>query len=332
MPCFYAAGNAITIVKDATRVHRPLAIALMGPTASGKTGVAVELVQRLPLEIISVDSALVYRGMDIGTAKPDAETLRMAPHRLIDIRDPSEVYSVAEFRDDALRGMEAIRARGNTPLLVGGTMLYFRALQQGLSDLPGADSGVRAQLEAEAREKGWQAMHTRLRRVDPQSAARIHPNDPQRIQRALEVYELSGLPLSELCAAGRQAPPAYRFLKIILAPEQRKVLHERIRQRFELMLAQGFLDEVQRLRARRDLNPGLPSMRAVGYRQAWEYLGGELSEEEWVERAVIATRQYAKRQLTWLRSESECHWIDPLRENAVARIRFLINRTGAAAT
>ena len=304
----------------------------MGPTASGKTGVAVELVQRLPLEIISVDSALVYRGMDIGTAKPDAETLRMAPHRLIDIRDPSEVYSVAEFRDDALREMEAIRARGNTPLLVGGTMLYFRALQQGLSDLPGADSGVRAQLEAEAREKGWQAMHTRLRRVDPQSAARIHPNDPQRIQRALEVYELSGLPLSELCAAGRQAPPAYRFLKIILAPEQRKVLHERIRQRFELMLAQGFLDEVQRLRARRDLNPGLPSMRAVGYRQAWEYLGGELSEEEWVERAVIATRQYAKRQLTWLRSESECHWIDPLRENAVARIRFLINRTGAAAT
>jgi tRNA dimethylallyltransferase len=304
----------------------------MGPTACGKTGVAVELVQRLPLEIISVDSALVYRGMDIGTAKPDAETLRIAPHRLIDIRDPSEVYSAAEFRDDALREMEAIRVRGNTPLLVGGTMLYFRALQQGLSDLPGADSGVRAQLEAEAREKGWQAMHTRLRRVDPQSAARIHPNDPQRIQRALEVYELSGLPLSELCAAGRQAPPAYRFLKIILAPEQRKVLHERIRQRFELMLAQGFLDEVRRLRARRDLNPGLPSMRAVGYRQAWAYLEGELSQEEWVERAVIATRQYAKRQLTWLRSESECHWIGPPRENAVARIRFLINRTGAAAT
>ncbi|MEA3242746.1 MAG: tRNA (adenosine(37)-N6)-dimethylallyltransferase MiaA [Pseudomonadota bacterium] len=304
----------------------------MGPTASGKTGVAVELVQRLPLEIISVDSALVYRGMDIGTAKPDAETLRIAPHRLIDIRDPSEVYSVAEFRDDALREMEAIRARGNTPLLVGGTMLYFRALQQGLSDLPGADSGVRAQLEAEAREKGWQAMHTRLRRVDPQSAARIHPNDTQRIQRALEVYELSGLPLSELCAAGRQAPPAYRFLKIILAPEQREVLHQRIRQRFELMLAQGFLDEVRRLRAGRDLNPGLPSMRAVGYRQAWAHLEGELSQGEWVERAVIATRQYAKRQLTWLRSESDCHWIDPPKENAVARIRFLINRTGAAAT
>ena len=313
-------------------MHRPLAILLMGPTASGKTGVAVELVQHLPLEIVSVDSALVYRGMDIGTAKPDAETRRIAPHGLIDIRDPSEVYCAAEFRQDALREMEAIRARGKLPLLVGGTMLYFRALQQGLSDLPAADTGVRAQLAAEAREQGWQAMHARLRRVDPRSAARIHPNDPQRIQRALEVHELSGSSLSELCAAGRQAPPAYRFLKIILAPEQRKVLHGRIRQRFDIMLAQGFLDEVRRLRARCDLNPGLPSMRAVGYRQAWEYLDGELSEGEWVERAVIATRQYAKRQLTWLRSESDCHWIDPLKEDAVARIRFLMNRTGAAAT
>jgi len=304
----------------------------MGPTASGKTAVAVELVQHLPLEIVSVDSALVYRGMDIGTAKPDAETRCIAPHGLIDIRDPSEAYCAAEFRQDALREMEAIRARGKLPLLVGGTMLYFRVLQQGLSDLPAADTGVRAQLAAEAREQGWQAMHARLRRVDPRSAARIHPNDPQRIQRALEVYELSGSSLSELCAAGRQAPPAYRFLKIILAPEQRKVLHGRIRQRFDIMLVQGFLDEVQRLRARRDLNPGLPSMRAVGYRQAWEYLDGELSEGEWVERAVIATRQYAKRQLTWLRSESDCHWIDPLKEDAVARIRFLMNRTGAATT
>jgi tRNA dimethylallyltransferase len=310
-------------------MHRALVILLMGPTASGKTGAAVELVQHLPLEIVSVDSALVYRGMDIGTAKPDTETLRVAPHRLIDIRDPSEVYSAAEFRNDALREMDAIRAHGNTPLLVGGTMLYFRALQQGLSDLPAADTGVRAQLEAEAREKGWQAMHARLRRIDPQSADRIHPNDPQRIQRALEVYELSGLSLSELCAAGRQAPPAYRFLSIILAPEQREVLHERIRQRFELMLAQGFLDEVRRLRARRDLNPGLPSMRAVGYRQAWEYLEGRLSEDEWVERAVIATRQYAKRQLTWLRGESGCHWIDPLKDDTVARIRLLINRAAA---
>ncbi|MEN8800908.1 MAG: tRNA (adenosine(37)-N6)-dimethylallyltransferase MiaA [Thiogranum sp.] len=312
-------------------MNRPLAILLMGPTASGKTGAAVELVQHLPLEIISVDSALVYRGMDIGTAKPDTETLRIAPHRLIDIRDPSEVYSAAEFREDALREMAAIRARGNMPLLVGGTMLYFRVLQQGLSDLPAADSGVRAQLEAEARDMGWQAMHDRLRRVDPQSAARIHPNDPQRIQRALEVYELSGSPLSELYAGGRQTPPAYRFLKIILAPEQRKVLHERIQQRFDIMLKQGFLEELRGLRARWDLDPGMPSMRAVGYRQAWQYLEGELPEGEWVERAVIATRQYAKRQLTWLRSESACHRIDPLKDDAVARIRFLVNRTGAVA-
>jgi len=307
-------------------MNRPLAVLLMGPTASGKTGVAVELVQHLPLEIVSVDSALVYRGMDIGTAKPGAETLRIAPHRLIDIRDPSEAYCAAEFRQDALREMEAIRARGKLPLLVGGTMLYFRVLQQGLSDLPGADTGVRAQLEAEAREKGWPAMHARLRRVDPQSAARIHPNDPQRIQRALEVYELSGSSLSELCAGGRQAPPAYRFLKVILAPAHREVLHERIGQRFDTMLAQGFLDEVRRLHARADLDPGMPSMRAVGYRQAWGYLEGELAEGEWVERAIIATRQYAKRQLTWLRSESGCHWIDPLKEDAVARIRFLMNR------
>ena len=313
-------------------MHRPLAIFLMGPTASGKTGVAVELVQRMPVEIISVDSALVYRGMDIGTAKPDAETLRAAPHRLIDIRDPSEVYSAAEFREDALREMATISARGNTPLLVGGTMLYFSALQRGLSDLPTADSRVRARLEAEAQKNGWQAMHARLQQVDPQAAARIHPNDPQRIQRALEVYELSGSSLSELCSAGRQSPPAYQFLKIVLAPQQRKVLHERIRQRFNAMLAQGFLDEVRRLRTRPDLSSELPSMRAVGYRQAWQYLSGEIPEDEWVERAVIATRQYAKRQLTWLRSETDCHWIDPLEENVVDRIRFLIPRTGAAAT
>ena len=308
------------------RMHRPLAVLLMGPTASGKTGLAVELVQCLPLEIISVDSALVYRGMDIGTAKPDAETLRVAPHRLIDIRDPTEVYSAAEFRDDALREMEAISACGDMPLLVGGSMLYFRALQQGLSDLPAANSGVRAQLEAEAQKHGWEVMHARLRQVDPQSAARIHPNDPQRIQRALEVYQLSGLSLSELCAAGRQAPPAYQFLKIILAPQRRQVLHKRIRQRFDAMLAQGFLDEVRRLRARQDLSPGLPSMRAVGYRQAWQYLDGEISEQEWIERALIATRQYAKRQLTWLRSESEYHWIDPLEANALEHIRLLIDK------
>jgi tRNA dimethylallyltransferase len=311
-------------------MHYPLAILLMGPTASGKTGAAVELVQHLPLEIISVDSALVYRGMDIGTAKPDDATLSRAPHRLIDIRDPSEAYSAAEFRDDALREMEAIHECGKMPLLVGGTMLYFRALQYGLSELPSADAEVRAKLEAEARQKGWQAMHARLRRLDPESAARIHPNDPQRIQRALEVYELTGSSLSQLCAAGRQSPPPFRFLKIALAPTRREILHERIRRRFAAMVAEGFLDEVRRLRARADLNADLPSMRAVGYRQAWEHLEGELSGAEWGERAVIATRQYAKRQLTWLRSESDCHWVDPLEDDTLARLREMIERTAAA--
>ena len=313
-------------------MNRPLAIFLMGPTASGKTGLAVELVQRLPLEIISVDSALVYRGMDIGTAKPDAATLALAPHRLIDIRDPSEGYSAAEFRQDALREMELVCGQGNTPLLVGGTMLYFRALEQGLSELPGADPELRAQLEARARRIGWAAMHERLARVDPAAAQRIHPNDPQRIQRALEVYELSGVSLTELCRRGRQARPAYRFLKLVLAPARREVLYRRIEQRFRAMLEQGFLEEVQRLRERGDRTPGLPALRAVGYRQAWNYLDGALSVEEWVERAVIATRQYAKRQLTWLRAEPDVHWIDPLAADALPRASDLIERAGAAAT
>jgi len=313
-------------------MNQPLAIFLMGPTASGKTGLAVELVQRLPLEIISVDSALVYRGMDIGTAKPDAATLALAPHRLIDIRDPGEAYSAAQFRDDALREMEQICAHGNTPLLVGGTMLYFRALQQGLSDLPAADPELRAQLEARAAKIGWPAMHQRLASVDPEAAARIHCNDPQRIQRALEVYELSGLSLSELCRRGRESPPGYRFLKIVLAPSQREVLHQRIAARFRTMLEQGFVDEVQRLRERGDLDPQLPALRAVGYRQAWMYLQGELSAEEWVERALVATRQYAKRQLTWLRAEPDAHWVDPLGTDAVARVVYLIAQAGAAAT
>ena len=313
-------------------MNQPLAIFLMGPTASGKTAVAVELVKQLPLEIISVDSALVYRGMNIGTAKPDAVTLAIAPHALIDIRDPSESYSAAEFRNDALKEMEAICERGHTPLLVGGTMLYFRALEHGLSDLPGADPEVRAQLEDEARRVGWPAMHERLSHVDPQSAGRIHPNDPQRIQRALEVYELTGSSMTQLCKEGRAAASGYRFLKIILAPEDRTALHERINRRFDSMLEQGFLDEVRRLHARGDLTPDLPSMRAVGYRQAWEYLDGKLSEREWVERALIATRQYAKRQFTWLRSESGAHWIDPQKNDPVARFVTLINGAGAAAT
>ena len=305
-------------------------ICLMGPTASGKTGVAVELVQQLPLDIISVDSALVYRGMDIGTAKPDADTLRIAPHRLIDIRDPAQAYSAAEFRDDALREIQSIHAAGRTPLLVGGTMLYFRALERGLSDLPSADPEVRAKLEADAKTHGWAAMHERLVKVDPEAGARIHPNDPQRIQRALEVYELTGTPMSELFQRSAEAPPPLRFLKIVLAPDDRAVLHERIRQRFDVMLEQGFVDEVSALRARGDLDPDTPSMRAVGYRQAWAYLDGNLSAPDWVEKAVVATRQYAKRQLTWLRSETNAVWIDPTRTDATAHVRGLIDRAGAA--
>ncbi|VAW78631.1 tRNA dimethylallyltransferase [hydrothermal vent metagenome] len=302
----------------------------MGPTASGKTGVAVDLVQQSPVDIISVDSALVYRGMDIGTAKPDAETLRIAPHRLIDIRDPAQAYSAAEFRDDALREIESIHSAGRIPLLTGGTMLYFRALEQGLSELPSADPEVRARLEAEARASSWADMHDRLSRVDPVAAERIHPNDPQRISRALEVYELTGTPMTELFLRSAETAPPLRFLKIILSPEDRSVLRERIRQRFDAMLEQGFLDEVRALRARGELHPDLPSMRAVGYRQAWSYLDGKLSATEWVERAVIATRQYAKRQLTWLRSEGNTRWIDPSSIDAAAHVRSLIERAGTA--
>ncbi|MDT8388216.1 MAG: tRNA (adenosine(37)-N6)-dimethylallyltransferase MiaA [Thiogranum sp.] len=313
-------------------MDRPLAVFLMGPTASGKTGVAVELVQQLPLEIISVDSALVYRGMDIGTAKPTAEVLRAAPHRLIDIRDPAESYSAAAFRADALNEMDEIVSRGKIPLLVGGTMLYFNALERGLSALPAADPEMRARLEAEARRDGWQTLHRRLEAIDPEAAQRIHPNDPQRIQRALEVYELTGESLTALCERGRNPAPGYRFLKIILAPADREYLHARIERRFRLMVEQGFLEEVGALRGRGDLHPELPAMRAVGYRQAWAYLDGELAQQDWQERAVIATRQYAKRQLTWLRSESDSRWIDPVSTtDAVAVVKALIKAAGAAA-
>ncbi|MDH3560207.1 MAG: tRNA (adenosine(37)-N6)-dimethylallyltransferase MiaA [Gammaproteobacteria bacterium] len=277
----------------------------MGPTASGKTAVAVELVNEFPFEIISVDSALVYRGMDIGTAKPDAEILRAAPHRLIDIRDPSEPYSAAEFRTDALDAMADITARSRIPLLVGGTLLYFRALELGLSDMPPADPEVRAMLEQQALQLGWAAMHARLQQVDPQSAARIHANDPQRIQRALEVYELSGRPLSSFHARGRATALPYRVAKLVLAPADRALLQRRIEQRFKAMLAAGFVDEVRRLFRRSDLGPELPALRAVGYRQAWAWLEGRVSYEEMVNQAIVATRQYAKRQLTWLRSEED---------------------------
>jgi len=282
----------------------------MGPTASGKTGLAVELCKRFPLEIISVDSALVYRGMDIGTAKPDPETLKRAPHRLIDIRDPSESYSAADFREDALREMNSITAAGRVPLLVGGTMLYFRSLEHGLSELPAADPEVRNYLEQQAAEIGWSAMHEILRQKDPQAAARIHPNDPQRIQRALEVISVSGRSMSELFGETAGDTLGYRIHKIIISPEPRSVLHERIERRFDLMIDAGFINEMKNLYARPDLNAELPSMRAVGYRQAWQWLQGEYSFEQMREKAIAATRQLAKRQLTWLRRESASLWYD----------------------
>lgn len=285
--------------------HLPPAIFLMGPTASGKTAVAVDLVQQFPLEIISVDSALVYRGMDIGTAKPDAALLRVAPHRLIDIRDPADKYSAAEFRSDALAAMEDIRAQGRIPLLAGGTFLYFRALQQGLSGMPAADPEIRARLDAELQAGGLQQLHARLAQVDPEAAARIHATDPQRIQRALEVYEATGQPLSAWHAQGRAGSFPWRVLKLALLPEDRDVLHARIEARFQAMLDAGFIDEVRGLYEREDLHRELPAMRAVGYRQVWAWLAGETSHEEMETRAIIATRQYAKRQLTWLRGEAE---------------------------
>ena len=299
----------------------PPAVFLMGPTASGKTGLAVEMCQRFPLEIISVDSALVYRGMDIGTAKPDPETLELAPHRLIDIRNPAESYSAAEFREDALREMNQITAAGKVPLLVGGTMLYFRALEQGLSTLPAADPKVRKQLEQQASEIGWPAMHEILQRKDPQAASRIHPNDPQRVQRALEVIAISGQSMSELQEKTSGDKLDYRLLKIIISPEPRSVLHKRIEQRFDMMLDAGFVDEIKRLFARSDLNAAMPSMRAVGYRQAWEWLQGKITFEQMREKSIIATRQLAKRQLTWLRQESASVWYD-LQTDSVKRDVF----------
>ncbi|PLY13991.1 MAG: tRNA (adenosine(37)-N6)-dimethylallyltransferase MiaA [Sedimenticola sp.] len=288
----------------------PLAIFLMGPTASGKTALAIDLCKHLPCDIISVDSALVYRGMDIGTAKPDAAELALAPHRLIDICDPEEAYSAARFREDALGEMAQITASGRIPLLVGGTMLYFRALERGLSDLPEADRGLRIRLEQEAELFGWEQMHRRLQSLDPVTAERIHPNDPQRIQRALEVCELTGRPMSELLAEQQGQILPYRLLKLARAPKERSILHERIAARFHKMIEQGFEQEVRDLLATRKLTPAMPSMRSVGYRQMLNYLLGEWDRETMIEKGIVATRQLAKRQLTWLRSDSEVHWLD----------------------
>ncbi|HHH35802.1 MAG TPA: tRNA (adenosine(37)-N6)-dimethylallyltransferase MiaA [Gammaproteobacteria bacterium] len=304
-----------------TDATHPPAIFLMGPTASGKTGVAVELVRRLPCEIVSVDSAMVYRGMDIGTAKPSAEIQAVAPHHLIDICDPSEAYSAARFREDALRVMAEITAAGSIPLLVGGTMLYFRALERGLSRLPSADAAVRARLEAEAAEQGWAGLHRRLQAVDPVSAARIHPNDPQRIQRALEVHELTGRPLSDFLQQDHgEGTLPYRVLKLGLAFGDREELHRRIEVRFKDMMRRGLLAEVEGLYRRGDLHPGLPALRAVGYRQLWLHVTGEIGHDEAVARAVVATRQLAKRQLTWLRSERKVHWLDAGATDLVSQV------------
>lgn len=292
--------------------HKPLAIFLMGPTASGKTDLAIQLRQQLPVEVISVDSALIYRGMDIGTAKPSKAELALAPHRLIDICDPAESYSAANFRTDALREMQEISAQGKIPLLVGGTMLYYKALLEGLSPLPSADEKVRSEIEAKAALIGWAGLHQELCKIDPISAQRINPNDSQRINRALEVFYLTGKTLTELTAQKGEALP-YDILQFAIAPEQREVLHLRIEQRFHKMIELGFQQEVEKLYRRPDLNENLPSIRCVGYRQMWEYLRGDYDHDEMVFRGICATRQLAKRQITWLRGwTSPIQWLDSL--------------------
>jgi len=306
----------------------------MGPTASGKTDLALELAEALPCELVSVDSALVYRGMDIGTAKPSSEVLARFPHRLVDILDPAESYSAARFAGDALQAMAEITASGRIPLLVGGTMLYFKALLEGLADMPAADSQVRAQLEAEAAVDGLAALHERLSEIDPESAARIHPNDPQRLIRALEVYHVSGLTMTEHRARQRSqklgalAPDSgvlpYTVAQLSIAPAQREVLHQRIERRFVHMVEQGFVAEVEALRGRGDLHLGLPSMRAVGYRQVWEYLDGAMTHDQMIERGIIATRQLAKRQFTWLRGWKGVAWLDSLAcDNLPRALKYL---------
>ena len=298
------------IIQPAAQSDAPTAIFIMGPTASGKTDLAVECVKQLPCDIISVDSALVYKGMEIGTAKPDAETLKQAPHRLINLIDPAQSYSAAEFRYDALREMADILSQGRIPVLAGGTMLYYKALQEGLSALPSASPEVREKLEALAREQGWEFMHQRLAEVDPVSAQRIHPNDPQRIQRALEVYEITGKPLTEFWQQQQVQNLPYNLIKIALMPENREQLRQRIALRFHQMLELGFIDEVIKLKSRGDLNLDMPSMRCVGYRQVWEYLENKMDYEQMVEKGIIATRQLAKRQMTWLRKEQMSNFFD----------------------
>ena len=317
--------------------QRPLAIALMGPTASGKSALALEWAERLGGEIVSVDSALVYRGLDIGAAKPDAAERARVPHHLLDLRDPWQAYSAAEFANDARVAVDAIVARGKLPILAGGTSLYFHALLHGLSPMPEADPGLRAAITQEAAQRGWPALHAELATVDPVAAARIHVTDPQRIQRALEVWRASGRPISEWQRERRQPSLPLRVLKLVLAPRERSVLHERIAHRFDAMLAAGFLDEVRCLRALPQLGGiaqplDLPALRAVGYRQAWEHLEGATTADEFRDRAIFATRQLAKRQLTWLRGELDARWFNPVEDRAAleAALALFMNGTSCA--
>jgi tRNA dimethylallyltransferase len=288
------------------------AVLLMGPTASGKTDLAISLCKRFPCDIISVDSALVYRGMDIGTAKPDAETLRRAPHQLIDIRDPEESYSAGDFVRDARAAIDLSITNGRIPLLAGGTMMYFRALTEGIADLPAADEAIRRQIDADAARKGWPAMHAELESVDTVVAARLNPNDSQRIQRALEVFRISGKPLGDWQREAVASTADLNYIKIALQIEPRSLLHQRIERRLDQMIAAGFEEEMQALRARPGLERGNSAMRSVGYRQFWAYLDGDYSKAEARDRTLFATRQLAKRQLTWLRSENDVFSVDPL--------------------
>ncbi len=312
--------------------RKPLAVAIMGPTASGKTAAALAIARERPVEIISVDSALVYRGMDIGTAKPTGDELAAVPHHLIDIIDPLDAYSVAQFRADTLRLVDEISARGKLPLLVGGTMMYFKGLTEGLDDLPTADADVRAAIDAEAARIGWPGMHEKLRKVDPVTAERLKPNDAQRINRALEIYELSGRPMSELLTGRGKLELPFELVSYALEPSDRGVLHARIAQRFDLMLGQrddeGIVAEVARLRARGDLSPTLPSMRCVGYRQSWDYLDGRITRAELRETGIIATRQLAKRQLTWLRSMPERIVVDCLGQDPTGALLAHLSALG----
>lgn len=289
--------------------NKPAAVFIMGPTASGKTDLAIELVKHYPFEIISVDSALVYKEMNIGTAKPTVDELSIAPHKLIDFLDPTQNYSTADFRTDALAAMDEIHARNKIPLLVGGTMLYHRSLLYGLSELPKADEAIRSKLDAEAKLKGAEFMHQKLMAIDPVAAGKIHQNDPQRVQRALEVYQISGKSMTQLQQENQAEALAWDSYKIVVAPESRDLLRERIAIRFNNMIEQGFIEEVQQLFARDDLDLSLPSMRAVGYRQVWEYLEGKMDKEQMIERGITITRQFAKRQMTWLRREEDALWL-----------------------